>query len=71
MTSAPVEPPRHALIVPSSLSKRKFDVARVVGLAVVPTWNWPEIPEKTAPVGFPGTVWKARPPTETRAPDPL
>ena len=45
---------RHALIVPSSPSKMKFDVPSVVGLAVVPTWNWPAIPENTAPVGSPG-----------------
>src|SRR5262245_61649690 len=32
----------------------KFDVPKVV-VAVVPTWNWPVIPEKTAPVGPPST----------------
>src|SRR5215471_2012416 len=32
----------------------KFDVPKVV-VAVVPTWNWPEMPEKTAPDGPPST----------------
>ena len=71
VTSAAVEPGRHALIVPSSPSKMKFDVPSVVGLAVVPTWNWPAIPENTAPVGSPETPCAARPPMSTRAPAPV
>ena len=39
VTSAAVEPMRHALMVPSSLSKMKFDGASVFGSATVPTWN--------------------------------
>ena len=71
VTSAAVEPMRHALMVPSSPSKMKFDGPSVVGLAVVPTWNWPAIPENTAPVGSPGTPCAGRPPMSTRVPAPL
>src|SRR4029453_17487714 len=44
--SAAVDGPRHALMIPSSPSKMKFEVPSAVGDWVVPTWNWPEIPEK-------------------------
>ena len=70
VTSAAVGP-RQALIVPSSLSKMKFDVPSVAGLAVVPTWNWPAMPENTAPVGSPGTPCAGRPPMSTRTPAPV
>ena len=63
--------PRQALIVPSSAAKMKFDVASVVGAASVPTWNWPAIPEKTAPVGAPGTFCACWPPMTTSAPAPV
>src|SRR5437763_15264406 len=55
VTSAAVEPPRHALIWPSSLAKTKLAGASVE-LAVVATWKFPEMPAKTAPVGPPSTV---------------
>ena len=45
VTCAAVEPMRHALMVPSSLSNTKFDVSSAVGSAAVPTWNWPLMPE--------------------------
>jgi len=71
VTSADVEPGRHALIVPSSEAKMKFDWASTVGLAVVPTWNCPGIPENTAPVGAPGTPWAFCPPIATSVPSPV
>src|SRR5205807_9585728 len=55
VTSAAVEPPRHALIWPSSLAKTKLAGASVE-LAVVATWKFPAMPAKTAPVGPPSTV---------------
>src|SRR4029453_3521874 len=71
VTRAAVDVLLQARIIPSSLAKMKFDVPSVVGLAVVPTWNWPAIPENTAPVGSPGTPCAGRPPMSTRAPAPV
>src|SRR5262249_31933460 len=62
VTTAAVEPPRQALIVPSSLAKMKFEGPSVFGLSAVPTWDCREIPELTQPVGAPGTPWNGFPP---------